>query len=196
MDPSTQTTSSVAEQSQVINRIQPPAAVTPPGSAPSSITPPSGIQPISGPKEQAPLHTGTAQEMPQQDSEEQIQLAKQEAGLPSVGQQKEEQQIEVKQSIPEVSVEQSVEGVIEKSPDTEKPKISEPLQKAGVTHSGPGVPIEENKFAVHTMPMTYQQAAVIDKQTPLKDSKHWLAELIMYIWRKLDPAIAKKGAVK
>ena len=191
MDPST--------QGQAIGRVQPPGLVIPPGA--SSAEPQSNqqrpVQPISGPVEQGPIQTAAVAETPSDNDEEDIvQPAKQEVGSPTVPQQKEVQTIEVTPSIPEVAVEKNVENVIEKSPDVEKPDIAPDVQAAGVTHSGPGVPVSENVFAVKSLPMTYQQAVAIDKQTKLKDSKHWLAELVMYVWRKLDPAIEKKGVTK
>lgn len=132
-------------------------------------------------------------ELPQSDDQETIQPAKQEAAHTTGGAVKEEQQVEIRASVPEVTVEKSVEGVVEKSADTEKPEIAEELKKAGITHSGPGIPIETNKFAITSMPMPYEEAKAMDKASTLHDSKHWLAELVMYVWRKLDPMIDKKA---
>lgn len=194
MDPSTQL--------QSTGRTQPPAVITPAGNTNASVASdaeikiPTPQQPISGHAEHGPIQTAAVTETPQDPQEEDsVKPASQEVGSPTAPQQKEVQKVEVAPSVPEVSIEKSVENVIEKSPDVEKPDIPQEVKAVGVTHSGPGIPVSENTFAVKTLPMTYQQAAIIDKQTSLKESRHWLSELVMYVWRKLDPTIAKKGGV-
>lgn len=177
------------QQPQMLNRVQQAPAL---GVQPGGISTPS--QPTSGQREQEPVRTTSPQETVQQ-AQEQEQASTQEAGIP-VALQPAEQAVEVKQSVPEVAVEQSLEAVVEKSPDVEKPIIAEELKKVGVTHSGPGVPVQENSFAVTQLPMNYQQAKIVDKQTTLKESKHWLAELVMYVWRKVDPTVEKSTDTK
>lgn len=181
-------------------RVQQPAAITP-GSM-SELAQKSVVQSvptqqqISGHPEQGPIQSGPAQAEDNEDDV--VQPARQEVSVQPAGPQTAEVgEIEVTPSIPEVSVEKSVEHVVEKSPDMDKPKLPEAVKAAGVTHSGPGIPVDENVFNIKTMPMTYEDAKLEEKQHPkLNDSKHWLAELIMYVWRKLDPDINKKKEVK
>jgi hypothetical protein len=150
-----------------VNRTQPPVQAIP--------TP----QSFSAHPEHAPIQSDTASEN-----------AANEILQPS----NEAQKIEAQPTVPEVAIEKNIEHVVEKSPDTEKPQLSEAVKAAGVTLSGPGIPVDENVFGVKSLPMTYEEAVVQDKQTTMKDSKHWLAELVMYVWRKLDPTLGKKGA--
>lgn len=198
MDPSASSVQSTPD-AQVIGRAQPPVATVPPGNMSQSVPQPvvhtaPTPQPISGHPEQAPIQVSSTQEA----SEEMVQPARQEVSNGPVAQQNTEvQEIEVQPSHPEVRVEQSVEHVVEKSPDTEKPTIPDAVKAIGVTHSGPGVPVDENIFNVKTLPMTYEQAVIEEKQHPkLNDSKHWLAELVKYVWRKLDPSYGKSKGVK
>lgn len=198
MDPSTSPVQSTPD-AQVLGRAQPPAATVPSGNM-SQFVPHHVVQSIptpqqiSGHPEQAPIQSGIVQEA----SEEDVQPVQQEVSNSPVTQQSAEgQAIEVQPSLPEVKVEQSVEHVVEKSPDTEKPTIPDAVKAIGVTHSGPGVPVDENIFNVKTLPMTYEQAVIEEKQHPkLNDSKHWLAELVKYVWRKIDPSYGKSRGVK
>ena len=189
MDPST-----AAPQTQPAAKTQQPATpnsltALANGSAPVQQPKP---QMISGHPEQGPIQT-VAPEAPQ-GNEEVVQPAKQENSAQTAPQAAPElQQVEIQSSIPEVKVEQSVEGVVEKSPNMENPELPEVVKQAGVTFSGPGIPVEENVFAVQTMPVTYEQAVAEEKATKIKDSKHWLMAKIIYIWRKLNPNIGKKG---
>ena len=83
------------------------------------------------------------------------------------------------------------------SPDQEKPDLPKVVQNAGVTYSGPGViDVKQNSFGVKKLPITYDQAANEERITQLHDSKHWFAGMIMYIWRKLNPALGKKKVAK
>jgi hypothetical protein len=158
--------------------------------APSIPTP----QQISGGHpEHGSSHVVATQETPG-DTEDQVQPAKQETGTPVIVQPTEAiPSVEVAPSIPEVAVEKSVENIVEKAPDLEKPELPQVVKDAGVTLSGPGIPVDENSFAVKKMPMTFEQAEAIEKTTKIKESKHWLAELIIYMWRKLNPMLGKKG---
>jgi hypothetical protein len=175
---------------------------TPPTVAPTSLTdlavkPTASTsqapQSFSGHPEQAPIQSGSASE---NADDEVVQPAKQEVSTSPSQPATEGQKIEVQPTVPEVAIEKNIEHVVEKSPDTEKPQLSQAVKAAGVTLSGPGIPVDENVFGVKSLPMTYEEALVQDKQTKMKDSKHWLAELVMYVWRKLDPTIGKKKGVK
>jgi hypothetical protein len=195
MDPSTSPVQSTSD-AQYGGRVQPPASTLPPGSM-SQSAPQPVVQSVPTPQtisvhpEQAPVQTGSSQT---EESEDLVQPARQEVSKgPGVQQAAEVQEIEVAPSMPELKVEQSVEHVVEKAPDQDKPKIPEEVKAVGVTHSGPGIPVDENVFNVKSLPMTYEQAVAEVKEHPkLNDSKHWLGELIKYVWRKLDPMIGKK----
>lgn len=152
-------------------------------------------QPVSsGSPEQGPIQTSAGQAESQDDI---VQPAKQEVAAAPVQSTGEAEKIELKHSTPEISVEKSVEHVVEKSPDTDKPTIPDAVKAVGVTHSGPGVVVDENAFNIHAMPMTYEEAVVQEKQHPkLNDSKHWMAELVEYVWRKIDPQYGKTKGVK
>ncbi len=176
-------------QVHAISRTQPPSAVVSPGGMTNK---PNEAGQISGSKEHGPIHTGSRTEISPQEEQDAIMPSQQETAGKSGSSVKEEQSIEIKASVPEIAVEKSLEAVVEKSVDTEKPKITEELKKVGITHSGPGIPIETNKFSVTTMPMQYEEAKAMDKATSIRESKHWLAELVMYVWRKIDPMIEKK----
>ncbi|MGH9857867.1 MAG: hypothetical protein ACRD4B_08490 [Acidobacteriota bacterium] len=92
-----------------------------------------------------------------------------------------------------------VDKVVEKSPDQETPNIPKVVQQAGVTHSGPGLvmdAIDENVWGVSKMPISYQQAALEEHQTKMKESKHWLMATVMYVWRKLNPQYGTKEGAK
>lgn len=202
MDPSTSPVQSTPNiQPPVGSRALPPAAVvqsenmsqTAPNTVGQSIPTP---QPISGHPEQAPLQTSAPVENSQEDPEED-QPARQEVSTRPTQSVAEVQEIEVTPSVPEIAVEKSIEHVVEKSPDAEKPQLSDEVKAVGVTHSGPGVAVDENVFSVKTLPMTYDQAVAEEKLHPqLNDSKHWLSELVQYVWRKLDPTNGKKKEVK
>lgn len=190
MDQTTPPVRQTHTQVQIASRIQPPSTINP---SEKTLDNSNAIQQISGSKEHSPIRTSVPAETAQFTEESSPQPSAQEAGNMHAPAVKEEQQVEITSAVPEIAVEKSVESVIEKSVDTEKPEIPEELKKVGVTHSGPGIPIETNKFAVTTMPMKFEEAKVMDKASSIKDSKHWLAELVMYVWRKIDPNIEKKA---
>ncbi|MBA3723873.1 MAG: hypothetical protein H0W89_03175 [Candidatus Levybacteria bacterium] len=202
MDPSTSPAQGVPNvQQPVSGRAQPPTATVQPGSMSelaSGVSLPSAQpeQISSGNPEQGPIQAGAVSESTEH-SEEDVQPARQEVSAKPAPSSVEVQQIEVAPSMPEVAVERSIESIVEKSPDTEKPKIPEAAKAFGVTHSGPGVPIDENVFNVKSLPMTFQEAVAEEKLHPkLNDSKHWLAELVLYVWRKIDPKKGKKKEEK
>lgn len=185
-------------QSSGASRIQPPVPTVSAGSRSSaepvieSVSPQQNIS--GGSPEQGPIQSSNGSESSQENAEDDIQPAKQEVSTKPANQAVEQQQIEVSPATPEVAIEQSIEHVVEKSPDVDKPKLSEAVKAVGVTHSGPGIPLDENAFQVKTLPMTFEQALAEEKSHPkLDDSKHWLAELVLYVWRKIDP---KKGKQK
>jgi len=98
-----------------------------------------------------------------------------------------DQDIEVAPTIPEVKIEKSLEGVVEKAAEHEELKLEKDVQNAGVTRSGPGVidpapkKLVENKLPA----ITYEQATLEEKKTPFKNSKHWFLGLLKFVLRKL-----------
>jgi hypothetical protein len=140
------------------------------------------------------------------NDEEEIHVASQETKNQVVQQGGggiEVQEIEARPAIPEPKIEASVEHVIEKSADVEKPVLSESVKQAGVTHSGPGiipdkikVEVGDNNLGIKTLPITYEQAALEEKQTEFKSSKHWLMGIYEYVWRKINPALGTKEKKK
>lgn len=191
MDPNSQTIPSTpSAQASVSGRGQAPAPTISAGTM--SPTEPvvqsvPTAQTISVHPEQEPVSTASSLE----DQEEERRPARQEVAT-KPAQSTAEVQIEVKPATPELTVEKSVESIIEKTPEVDKPKLSEVVKAAGVTHSGPGIPIDQNAFNVKSLPMTFEQAVIEEKQHPkLNDSKHWIAELVMYVWKKLDPTHGK-----
>lgn len=191
MDPSASSAQNAQNQSTALGRVQQPVPVQ---AGTMSQQPAPAQQTISVHPEQGPVQT-TA---PNESTEDEIvHPAQQEVSVKPVQQAAEVDEIEMKPSTPEVTVEQSVEHVVEKSLDMDKPKLPAEVKAVGVTHSGPGVPVDTNNFNVKSMPMTYEQAIIEEKQHPkLNDSKHWLAELIVYVWRKLDPTYGKQKGEK
>ncbi len=191
MDPSTSPVQSTpSAQAMISGRGQPPAPTISAGtmspSEPVIQSIPTPPQAISVHPEQGPVSVASSED--QAD----VQPARQEVSTKPVQNTAEIKRVEVQPTTPELKVESSVENIIEKTPDLDKPKLSEAVKAAGVTHSGPGIPIDENVFNVKSLPMTFEQAVAEEKQHPkLNDSKHWLAELVMYVWRKLDPTHGK-----
>jgi hypothetical protein len=199
MDTSTSPVQNTPNAQPSVGRAQPPAAAVSAGSLtqlatdPGSFAAPASQNISGGSPEQGPIQSSAPVENSQDDRDEEDAPARQEVSTRPVGQVV-EQQIEVSPSVPEIAIEKSIEHVVEKAPDIEKPKLSEAVKAVGVTHSGPGVPVDENVFLVKTLPMTFEQALVEEKAHPkMNDSKHWLAELVLYVWRKIDP---KKGKEK
>ena len=57
-------------------------------------------------------------------------------------------------SVPEFEGSPEVEKIVEKTPDQEKPIISQEVKKAGVTHSGPGViDVTQDAIAAQILPV-------------------------------------------
>ncbi|MGI8419140.1 MAG: hypothetical protein ACR2LN_00690 [Candidatus Levyibacteriota bacterium] len=201
MDPS----ANPSPNDQSLNRAQPPVTAT--------VTNDSALsQPVAAP--QPKIQTPTAISVNKESGpsvivsensgdNEEVQIASQETNNQGVQQQAggEVQEIEVQPSILEPKIEASIEHVVEKSGDQEKPVIAEVVKQAGVTHSGPGIipdttfKIKDNAFGIKTLPITYQQAAVEEKKTEFKASKHWLMGTIMYVWRKVNPALGTKKQI-
>jgi hypothetical protein len=202
MDPSTASAQNVQDQTgvqQPADQVQQPVAVQQPP-APSQ---PKGTTTISvgGGKETAPAVI--VQESAEEDDEDEIQPAPQEIKANVVTQQggadTQEEVVELQPAVPEVVTSSSeVEAVIEKTPDQEKPALSEEVKKVGLTHSGPGVIAveQENSFGITKMPITYAQAADEEKKTNITQSKHWLMGVIMYVWRKVNPTLGKDQKVE
>lgn len=192
MDPRVSSAQNTQNTPSASGRVQQPAPVQ---AGNMSQQPAPTPQTISVHPEQGPVQTAIA---PTENTEDKIiQPAQQEVSVKPVQQVAEVDEVEIKPSTPELTVEQSVEHVVEKAPDMDKPKISQDLKAVGVTHSGPGVPVDTNSFNVSSLPLTFDQAIAEEKQHPrMNDSKHWLAELVIYVWRKIDPTYGKQKGAK
>lgn len=132
------------------------------------------------------------------DDEEELRVAPQETKNQAVGQQgmtadAEEETIAVSPSVPEFEASPEVEKIVEKTPDQEKPVISQEVKKAGVTHSGPGViDIPNPVIPAQKLPVSYFDAVEEEKVTKLHDSKHWFMGLVVYLWRRVNPKLPLK----
>lgn len=129
-----------------------------------------------------------------------VQVASQEAKTPAVENQAGAggDAIEMQPSVPEPKIDASVEHIVEKSVDQEKPELSEAVKQAGVTHSGPGVitdaslKVVDNKFGVKKLDVSFAEAVREEKKTSFKSSKHWLMGVYEYVWRKINPRLRKE----
>ncbi len=84
-------------------------------------------------------------------------------------------------------VEKEIEAMVEKTPDSEKPKLSSEVKAAGVEHAKEDTPMPPLPTGVKPLPMSYDEAQSIRKKYKLilKDSVAWLSTLIMYHWKKI-----------
>lgn len=174
MDPSTQP----VQNTSPMNRVQAP------------VTPPRVDEvPVQTPAPQSPTASSTNKETgPAAVQEVKPSVTQEAASIES-------QTVELQPSIPEAKIEKSMEQVLEKSPDQEKPVIPPAVKAAGVTHSGPGVidvQVQQNGLIVKPLPATYAEAALEEKKTEFKSSKHWLMGTVMYVWRKINPELGKE----
>lgn len=199
MDQSTPAASDAQNQTpsdQPINSVQ-PTATQPSVQA-------QAAEPVQTPQQKTQISVGNveagASSMVQEssdagaeDDEDELRVSPQETKNQAVSQgggiDSQEQTIEVRPSAAEAgaAISPEIEPFVEKTSDQEKPTLSQAVQDAGVTHSGPGmIAVDENPFGVTQMPpITLQQAVVEEKKTGFKESKHWFMGLVEYIWRKL-----------
>ncbi|HSW87676.1 MAG TPA: hypothetical protein VLG12_00765 [Candidatus Saccharimonadales bacterium] len=82
-------------------------------------------------------------------------------------------------------VEKEIEMLVEKSPDTEKPKIPQVVKNAGVEHAKADIPMPAIQNGKSALPMSYEEAEFTRKKYKWKDSLAWLSDLIVYHWKKL-----------
>lgn len=99
---------------------------------------------------------------------------------------------EITPSQPEkIVIPHELSKVIEKSPDTEVPKIEEEVKAAEVTPAKESMPIINTPSGAVKLPMTYAQALVKERESKSLDSVHWLAAVILYLGAKYDPDAVK-----
>ncbi len=82
--------------------------------------------------------------------------------------------------------EKEIEAMLEKSPDTEKPKIPEEVKAAGVEHAKEDTPMPELPTDKKGMPMDFDKALITRKTYKWMDSIAWLATLVMYQIKKMN----------
>lgn len=209
MDPSAPSVPKVQEQDAPVQ----PASQTPvqPVTSTDQTSQPAPTQPvqpsqqqkepmtISVNKEAGPAVIVTESADAGENDENDIKVAPQEANVigPQGGAEAQET-VELQPAVPEVAIENTeVEKIVEATPDQEKPDIPKALSDAGVTHSGPGIiAVPQNNFGIKEIPVSYQQAAVEEKQTELHESKHWLMGVVMYVWRRINPELGKEKKTK
>lgn len=85
----------------------------------------------------------------------------------------------------EVEVEKELEGLIEKSPDNEKPKISEEARRAGLEHALQDIPMPAVPTSDPALPLSYEDAVWTKKKYKWKDSIAWLSALVIYHLKKI-----------
>lgn len=93
----------------------------------------------------------------------------------------------LRSSHPEVKVPQELEHIVEKGEDASLDEADKRLEELGVQLSSDSTSSSLNSPANIQLPMTYDQALVKQKRSKVKDSIAWLAALIMYQWKKINP---------
>ncbi|HSW48511.1 MAG TPA: hypothetical protein VLG67_05530, partial [Candidatus Saccharimonadales bacterium] len=89
-------------------------------------------------------------------------------------------------------VEKEIEMLVEKSPDTEKPKIPQVVKNVGVEHAKADIPMPAIQSGKSVLPMSYEEAEFTRKKYKWKDSLAWLSDLIVYHWKKLRTKSSKE----
>ncbi len=97
-------------------------------------------------------------------------------------------------SEPELVIHDELAAVgVEKAAQSEISKLTAEVQKLGASHAKESVPVITLPSGTVHLPHSYQKALQIEKQTNIEDSSHWYAALILYLWKKLDPAYVKRA---
>ena len=93
---------------------------------------------------------------------------------------------EIRNEEKEVSAE--LETFIEKSPNSEKPKIPDEALEAGMEHSGEDKDMPPLQTGPGALPMSYEEAQFISKKNRFhwKNSVAWFARIIQYHWKKIN----------
>jgi len=97
----------------------------------------------------------------------------------------------VSASLPEVVIPQEVQPIVEKSPETDKPEVDNAAEQAGVSLAKESAPIPASATASIKLPMTYEEAILKKKNSKFRQSIKWLAAVIEYQWKKLNPNLYK-----
>lgn len=85
-------------------------------------------------------------------------------------------QVEVSKELQEAGVEKGEDADRDKLPEEQIAKADDAAKQPDTQASASGVPL----------PMTAQQAEEVKKKSKIRDSIKWLAELILYHWKKLQ----------
>lgn len=75
---------------------------------------------------------------------------------------------------------------VEQGSDNE-PLLTDEIKKAGVTASVQTDPVVAATTTTLPLPKTFEQAKEDFKRSKFKDGLKWLAALIMYQWRRINP---------
>lgn len=93
----------------------------------------------------------------------------------------------------EVIIPHELREILEKGPSDLKPKIDHEMLQAGIKEAKESLPIIHTPSGDITLPMTLPDAKIIKKTTKDDKSPHWLAEMIIYIWKKFAPETFAKS---
>lgn len=89
---------------------------------------------------------------------------------------------EVEPQLPDEVKEAGMEVVENK----ERPQLTADHKALGIEHAKESVPVVVSPTSSVQLPYTLQDAKLIEKQVPRTESRHWLAALTEYIWRKMQ----------
>jgi len=92
---------------------------------------------------------------------------------------------------PEVVVPQELSGVVEKSPDTERPQIDQQAADAGVAAAKESTFLPASATGSIKLPMTYEEALLKKKNAKFQDGVKWFAAYVAYQWKKINPNLEK-----
>ncbi len=81
-------------------------------------------------------------------------------------------------------VDKELKEIVAKSPDIEKPEISEEAKKAGLEHAKENTQMPVTASSNISLPMTYEQAQLTRKKYRFRDSIAWLADIIIYYFKQ------------
>ncbi len=85
---------------------------------------------------------------------------------------------------PEVNIPEKLGHVIEAGPDGKELTLSKEVSAALATPTKEPMPEIRTPTGVIRLPKTYAQALHEKNITKIDDSPHWLAAVIMYLWKK------------
>jgi len=83
------------------------------------------------------------------------------------------------------------EAGVEVVENREQPQLTAEHKAVGIEHAKESVPMPLSPQPTVQLPYSLQDAKVIGKQVSRYESKHWLAALTEYIWRKFQAVTAQ-----